>query len=87
MTTKIQTLSEATAQVAEWKKEQKMNKIVQSNLENARLLASEMSEDGTVVSTASLLDWMALCELRLVEDRDGVSSQGYIEVIKESLLG
>jgi hypothetical protein len=87
MTTKIQTLSEATTQVAEWKKEQKMNKIVQNNLENARLLASEMSEDGTVVSTASLLDWMALCELRLVEDRDGVSSQGYIEIIKESLLG
>ena len=87
MTTKIQTLSEATAQVAAWKKEQKMNKIVQSNLENARLLASEMSEDGTVVSTASLLDWMALCELRLVEDRDNVSSQSYIEVIKESLLG
>ena len=64
-----------------------MNKIVQSNLENAKLLASEMSEDGTSVSTASLLDWMALCELRLVEDNDGVSSQGYIEVIKESLLG
>lgn len=64
-----------------------MNKIVQSNLENARLLANEMSDDGTVVSTASLLDWMALCELRLVEDRDNVSSQGYIEVIKESLLG